>query len=86
MSDLTSRIRAATFDIRRQKIPLGDLIPMMQEAADRIEADEALMRTNLEALDSVEWHGGGSCWIVDAEKIEQAITALRKRLESSNGL
>lgn len=27
----------------------------------------------LEALKAVEWHGGGSCWVVDADKIAAAI-------------
>ena len=27
----------------------------------------------LEALKTVEWHGGGSCWVVDADKIAAAI-------------
>ena len=34
----------------------------------------------LEALDTVMWHGGGSCWVVDADKIEIAITAIKKAL------
>lgn len=83
MSDLTSRIRAATFDLRRQKIPLGDLIPMMQEAADRIEADEALMREAIDALKAgiydINMLGGAR----QAMPLHEAITALRKRLESS---
>ena len=29
----------------------------------------------LEALKTVEWHGGGSCWVVDADKIAAAIKA-----------
>ena len=29
----------------------------------------------LEALKTVEWHGQGSCWIVDADKIAAAIKA-----------
>lgn len=81
MSDLTSRLRAATFDVRRQKIPLGDLIPMMQEAADRIEADEALMRTSAEALEHIQsWFTEEQSGYADCAA---AITALRKRLESS---
>ena len=27
----------------------------------------------LEALKTVEWHGQGSCWVVDADKIAAAI-------------
>ena len=27
----------------------------------------------LEALKTVEWHGGASCWVVDADKIAAAI-------------
>lgn len=29
----------------------------------------------LEALKTVEWHGQGSCWVVDADKIAAAIKA-----------
>ena len=32
----------------------------------------------LEALKTVEWHGQGSCWVVDADKIEAAIAAATK--------
>ena len=41
--------------------------------------DETL-KLALEALDTVMWHGGGSCWIVDADKIEKAITAIKEAL------
>lgn len=36
----------------------------------------------LEALKTVEWHGGGSCWVVDADKIDAAIKAAE---ENTNG-
>ncbi len=45
------------------------------------EAQAALLRQAEDALNSVEWHGGGSCWIVDADKIYAAITAIRQHLE-----
>ena len=42
--------------------------------------DTALLRQALVALNTVEWHGGGGCYIVDAEVIGDAIEALRERL------
>ena len=36
---------------------------------------EAQRDALLEALKTVEWHGQGSCWIVDADKIAAAIKA-----------
>ena len=44
----------------------------------RIEADEALMRQALNLLSSLPWNEGY------ADDTDSAITALRKRLESSN--
>lgn len=87
MSDLTQRLRAATFDVRRQKMPIGDLIPMMQEDADRIEADEALMPMLLDALESCDPGDFSTGHVIHASYnetlVEAAITALRKLLESS---
>lgn len=42
--------------------------------------DTALLRQALVALNTVEWHGGGGCYIVDAEVIRDAIEDLRERL------
>jgi len=39
--------------------------------------DEAL-KLALEALESIEWHGAGSCWVLDDEKVESAEAALRE--------
>lgn len=36
---------------------------------------EAQRDALLEALKTVEWHGQGSCWVVDADKIAAAIKA-----------
>lgn len=62
----------------------------------RIEADEALMPILLDALEDITngWkyirrmHGDlyGVGWDRAQDKADAAITALRKRLESSNGL
>jgi len=50
----------------------------------RIEADEALMRTAAEALEHAQnWFSEDQSSYADCHA---AITALRKRLESSNGL
>jgi hypothetical protein len=38
------------------------------------------MKLALEAMKTVFWHGGGSCWIVDAEKLEDAEKALEEAL------
>ncbi len=40
------------------------------------------MKLALEAMKTVYWHGGGSCWIVDAEKLEDAERALEEALAS----
>ena len=50
-------------------------------AHDAYELGTAMMAPReamLEALKTVEWHGQGSCWVVDAEKIEAAIAAATK--------
>lgn len=38
------------------------------------------LKLALEALKTVYWHGGGSCWIVDAEKLEDAEKAIEEAL------
>ena len=38
------------------------------------------MKQALEALNTVEWHGGGSCWIVDGEAVDEAVEALRQAI------
>ena len=38
------------------------------------------MKLALEAMKTVYWHGGGSCWIIDAEKLEDAEKALEEAL------
>lgn len=35
----------------------------------------------IEALEFVEWYGPGSCWIVDAERVEAALAGLRSLKE-----
>jgi len=50
-----------------------------QDAWGNTQLTEALLRAEaqrdalLEALKTVEWHGQGSCWVVDADKIAAAI-------------
>ena len=50
-----------------------------QDAWGNTQLTEALLKAEdqrdalLEALKTVEWHGGGSCWVVDADKIAAAI-------------
>lgn len=39
---IAARLRSACNDVRRKSMPLADLIPMMQEAADALEAVPAL--------------------------------------------
>lgn len=46
---------------------------------------EQTIKQMVDALDTVEWHGGGSCWIVDDKKIEQAVQAGRALLEELKG-
>lgn len=50
-------------------------------AHDAYELGTAMMAPReamLEALKTVEWHGQGSCWVVDEDKIEAAIAAATK--------
>jgi len=47
--------------------------------------DEAL-KLALDALDAVVWHGGGSCWVVNADKIDNAITAIKQTLNDATHL
>ena len=49
-----------------------------KEAAALLRKQDEAIKLALEALDSVEWHGGGSCWAVDPELIEAAIAKLRE--------
>jgi hypothetical protein len=46
---------------------------------------EQTIEQMVQALDTVEWHGGGSCWIVDDKKVEDAIQAGRVLLEELKG-
>lgn len=48
-----------------------DSIALMTLLAREKTKNEAL----LAALKTVEWHGQGSCWVVDADKIAAAIKA-----------
>lgn len=41
MNNIAIRLRAAVSSVRSKSYPLSDLIPMMQEAADRIDELEA---------------------------------------------
>ena len=61
---------------------LADILEDAGKPADIAEKCAAELRrlvaqrdALLEALKTVEWHGGGSCWIVDADKIAAAIKA-----------
>ena len=49
----------------------GDSIALMTLLAREKRKSETL----LEALKTVEWHGAGSCWVVDADKVAAAIKA-----------
>jgi hypothetical protein len=46
---------------------------------------EQTIEQMIDALDTVEWHGGGSCWIVDDKKMNEAIQAGRALLEELKG-
>jgi hypothetical protein len=38
------------------------------------------LKLALEALNTVTWNGGGSCWEADPDKIEQAIASIKAAL------
>ena len=48
---------------------------LYQPAAIELRRLHAQRDALLEALKTVEWHGQGSCWVVDADKIAAAIKA-----------
>ena len=48
---------------------------VMDKAAIELRRLHAQRDALLEALKTVEWHGQGSCWVVDADKIAAAIKA-----------
>lgn len=62
-----------------EALRLADALEISSNHGIRREAAAELRRLHaqrdalLEALKTVEWHGGGSCWIVDADKIATAI-------------
>lgn len=78
MSDLVERLRRDA--TASQFLRFGDLYQLLcderREAASRIEADEALMRQALEAMRV------NATWPFP-KKREEAITALRTRLEKT---
>lgn len=80
MSDQPNAVRLQDRLMQLANLEANELAEVMQQAADRIEADEALMRQALNLLSSLPWNEGY------ADDTDAAITALRKRLESSNGL
>lgn len=68
------------------KVRGGQFVAGYIDFARAIEAavhkqDTALIRQMQEALNTVEWNGGGSCWVVDDRAIAEAITAASARLE-----
>lgn len=62
MSDLVKRLRDWCVNIRRKPAPISDAVPMVQQAADRIEALEAVLRQAREAImQLVACHDEPSC-------------------------
>jgi hypothetical protein len=62
-------LRLAVLGSFRGGLTLGEV----QEAEDELNRLVAQRDALLEALKTVEWHGQGSCWVVDADKIAAAI-------------
>ena len=66
---------------KNEALRLADALEMSSNHGIRRDASAELRRLHsqrdalLEALKTVEWHGGGSCWVVDADKIDAAIKA-----------
>jgi hypothetical protein len=59
MNTLIERLREACKKLRRTPMPIADVIPMLQEAADTIEAmqrENEALRKDAELLDFVEEH------------------------------
>ena len=65
--------REAAAELRRLHEAHDWQYRMAGERLHRVEKLEAQRDALLEALKTVEWHGGGSCWVVDADKIAAAL-------------
>jgi hypothetical protein len=46
LNDLSEKLRKISLDLRVKSIPLSDIIPLLQKAADRIDELESLQRNN----------------------------------------
>ena len=62
------RLHGLDFALRDCELALNKMAKKYMDASDQRDA-------LLEALKTVEWHGQGSCWVVDADKIAAAIKA-----------
>lgn len=81
MSDQPNAVRLQDRLMQLANLEANELAEVMQQAADRIEADEALMRQASDALTSATRHAMPGSDVV--RRCGPVITALRKRLESS---
>lgn len=73
--EAAAELRRLHAELRRLQID-GDArdVHLSERMKDLFKV-EAQRDALLEALKTVEWHGGGSCWVVDADKIAAAIKA-----------
>lgn len=66
INDLVAKVRRLQIDGDARDVHLSERMKDLF----KVEAQRDAL---LEALKTVEWHGGGSCWVVDADKIAAAI-------------
>lgn len=67
--------RGPITEVKRFALGMADLLERQgfTIAAAELRRLHAQRDALLEALKTVEWHGQGSCWVVDADKIAAAI-------------
>ncbi len=72
MSEQPSAVRLQDRLMQLANLEANELAEVMQQAADRIEADEALMREIIKARDTYGW----------SVECDEKLNALRSRLET----
>ena len=65
--------REAAAELRRLHAERTAADGVINDLAAKVRGLQAQRDALLEALKTVEWHGQGSCWVVDADKIAAAI-------------
>ena len=64
---------AAAAELRRLHAERTAADGVINDLAAKVRGLQTQRDALLEGLKTVEWHGQGSCWVVDADKIAAAI-------------